>query len=108
MLTSEQPSVQSGQNCPAWIVKLLEKLLFRGEETQDLLVNLFKGYKQCKDPVDYIKKKEDFYEEGGDVTYQQWMDWAVNKFKARKENGTWCQRFSEEETIIALQAQVNQ
>jgi hypothetical protein len=44
--------------------------------------------------VDYIKKKEDFYEESGDVTYQQWMDWAVNKFKARKENGTWCQRFS--------------
>jgi hypothetical protein len=29
-------------------------------------VNLFKGYKACKDAefVDYIKKKEDFYEEG--------------------------------------------
>jgi hypothetical protein len=76
-----------------------------------LLVNLFLGYKQCKDPefVDYIKKKEDFYEEGGDVTYQQVMDWAANKFKVRKkENGAWCQRSSEEETIIALQAQANQ
>jgi hypothetical protein len=69
------------------VIKLLEKLSARGEETQDLLVNLFKGYKQCKDPefVDYIKKKEDFYEEGGDVTYQHLMDWALNKFKARKE-----------------------
>jgi methionyl-tRNA formyltransferase len=58
--------------------------------------------------VDYIKKKEDFYEEGGDVTYEQLMDWALNEFKARKENGTWCQRSSEEETIIALQAQISQ
>jgi hypothetical protein len=73
-------------------------------------VNLFKGYKQCKDPefLDYVNKNEDFYEVGGDVTYQELMDWAVNKFKARKENGTWCQRSSEEETIIALQAQINQ
>ncbi len=56
----------------------------RGEATQDLLVNLFKGYKACKDAefveyIKYIKKKEDFYEEGGDVTYEQLMDWALNK-----------------------------
>jgi hypothetical protein len=90
------------------VVELLEKLSARGEETQDLLVNLFKGYKQDLEFVDYIKKKEDFYEEGRDVTFQQLMDWTLNKFKARKENGTWCQRSSEEETIIALQAQINQ
>jgi hypothetical protein len=92
------------------VVELLEKLSACGKEAQDLLVNLFKGYKQCKDTefADYIKKKEDYYEEGGDVTYQQLMAWAVNRFKARKENGTWCQRSSEEETIIAFQAQINQ
>jgi hypothetical protein len=65
------------------VAELLEKVSACGEETQYLLVNLFKGYKQCKDS-EFIKKKENFYEEGGDVSYQQLMDWAVNKFKARK------------------------
>ncbi|KAI2497413.1 hypothetical protein MHU86_17071 [Fragilaria crotonensis] len=90
-------------------VIIMVKLHARGQETQDLLVNLFKGYKACKDAefVDYIKKKEDLYEEGGEVNYQQLMDWALNKFKTRKESEQWCQRTTEEETIIALQAQVN-
>ncbi|KAI2496214.1 hypothetical protein MHU86_18309 [Fragilaria crotonensis] len=35
------------------------------------------------------------------------MDWAINKFKTRKESEQWSQRTTEEETIIALQAQVN-
>ncbi len=56
--------------------------------------------------MDYIKKKEDFYEEGGQVEYQQLMDWALNKFNTRKESEQWCQRTTEEETIIAQQAQV--
>ena len=92
-----------------YVLGLVSKLHARGQETQDLLVNIFKGYKACKDAefVDYIKKKEDLYEEGGEVNYQQLMDWALNKFKTRKESEQWCQRTTEEETIIALQAQVN-
>ena len=91
-----------------YVIGQVSKLHARGEQTQDLLVNLFKGYKACKDAefVDYIKKKEDFYEEGGQVDYQQLMDWALNKYKTRKESEQWCQRTTEEETIIALQAQV--
>jgi hypothetical protein len=90
------------------VISQVGKLHARGEQTQDLLVNLFKGYKACKDAefVDYIKKKEDFYGEGGQVEYQQLMDWALNKFKTRKESEQWCHRTTEEETIIALQAQV--
>ena len=34
------------------------------------------------------------------------MDWALNKFRTRKESEQWCQRTTEQETIIALQAQV--
>jgi hypothetical protein len=92
-----------------YVIGLVSKLHARGQQTQDLLVNLFKGYKACKDAefVDYIKKKEDLYEEGGEVNYQQLMDWAINKFKTRKESDQWCQRTTEEETIIALQAQVS-
>jgi hypothetical protein len=90
------------------VLSLVAQLHARGEQTHDLLVNLFKGYKACKDSefVEYIKKKEDMYEEGGNIDYNQLMDWAINKYKARKEAGTWCQRTTEEETIIALQAQV--
>jgi len=92
-----------------YVLGLVSKLHARGEQTQDLLVNLFKGYKACKDAefVDYIKKKEDLYEEGGEVSYQQLMDWSINKYKTRKESEQWCQRTTEEKTIIALQAQVN-
>ena len=91
-----------------YVVELSDQLQARGEATQDLLVNLLKGYKACKDAefVEYIKKKEDLYEEGGDVTHEQLMDWALNKYRTRKENGQWCQKTNEEETIIALQAQV--
>lgn len=91
-----------------YVVELSDQLQARGEATQDLLVNLLKGYKACKDAefVEYIKKKEDLYEEGGDVTHEQLMDWALNKYRTRKENGQWCQKTTEEETIIALQAQV--
>ena len=91
-----------------YVIELENKLQARGQVTQDLLVNLFKGYKVCRDLefVEYIKKKEDFYEEGGDVSSEQLMEWALNKFKSRKESNVWCQKTNEEETIIALQAQV--
>jgi hypothetical protein len=47
-----------------------------------------------------------YYKEGEDVTYEQLMDWTLNEYRARLENEQWCQRTTEEETIIALQAQV--
>ena len=44
-----------------YVIGLAEQLQARGQETQNLLVNLFKGYKACKDLtfIDYITKKED-------------------------------------------------
>ena len=68
-----------------YVIGLAEQLQARGQETQNLLVNLFKGYKACKDLtfIDYITKKEDLYEEGGDVSNEQLIDWALNKFKTR-------------------------
>jgi hypothetical protein len=73
----------------------MKKLSAQGKETQELLVTLFKGYKQCKysEFVEYtIVKKEGFYEEGEHANYQQFTDRAVNR----------------EETIITLKAQINQ
>jgi hypothetical protein len=93
-----------------YVLSLVSQLHARGEQTQDLLVYLLKGYKSCKDLdfVDYIRKKKDIYQEGGLMEYNQLMDWAVNMFKARKEAGTWCKKTNEEETIISLQAQVQE
>jgi hypothetical protein len=73
------------------VIGQVGKLHARGEQTQDLLVNLFKDYKACKDTefVDCIKKKEDFYGEEGQVEYLQLMDWALNKFKTRNKSEHW-------------------
>jgi hypothetical protein len=45
-----------------YVLTLATKWQSRGKATQDLLVNLCKGFKACKDSefVEYIKKKEDF------------------------------------------------
>ena len=46
-----------------YILGFVSKLHARGQQTQDLLVNLFKGYKACsKDAefVDYIKRRKTF------------------------------------------------
>jgi hypothetical protein len=52
------------------VLSVISLLYAQGEQTQDLLLNLFKGYKACKDAefVEYIKKKEDTYEEGGNAS----------------------------------------
>ena len=51
-------------------------LIARGETTQDLLVNLFKGYKSATDTkfVTYIEAKEDEYNEGKDISADSLMD----------------------------------
>ena len=50
----------------------------RGETTNDLLVNLFKGYKAATDIrfVKYIENKEDDYNEGKDITVNSLMELA--------------------------------
>ncbi len=52
--------------------------------------------------MEYIKN-----DEGIQVDYKQQINWAINKFKTRKESEQWCQRSTEEETIILLQAHAN-
>jgi len=90
---------------------LVAQLHARGEQMREreLFVNLLKGYKACKDQefVDYIRHKEYTYEEGGAITHNQMMEWAVNMYKARMEAGTWCQKVQESEDIIALQARLS-
>jgi hypothetical protein len=92
------------------VIELVNQLRARGQETPNMLVNLFKGYKACKDPefVDYIKHKKRLYEEGGDVSFQQLMNWALDFYKTMVEDNSWGQKAEDKDTIIALQAQVQQ
>ena len=80
----------------------------RGETTEDLLVNLFKAYKACGDEefLSWTKKKEDDYNEGTNITPEQLMVLADNKFKTLTESGAWMQKSRAQKRIVALAAQV--
>jgi hypothetical protein len=68
---------------------LIDSLAARGETTQDLLTNLFKGYQAATDKtfVEYIGRKLERYEEGEMVTPDALVEQADNKFKLLKEGG---------------------
>jgi hypothetical protein len=87
---------------------LIGSLQARGETTQDLLTNLFKGYMECSDKefVGYIKRKHETYEEGNDIEPDALMKLADTKYKILKEAGRWNAPSAEEEKILALEAQI--
>jgi hypothetical protein len=82
----------------------------RGETTSDLLVKDFKGYETAQDSefALFIKRKNDAYDEGGDITITSLMDADENKYKTRVLLKTWSAPTKEQEQILALTAQVNQ
>jgi hypothetical protein len=57
-------------------------LIARGETTDDLMVNLFKGYKKCWDKqfITWINAKEDAYNEGTAITTDELTELAKNKY----------------------------
>lgn len=87
----------------------LESLHARGEETQDLMVNLFKGYAKCSDKAfrDYISTKENFYEENGAISTGELMMFALTKFQTLSDKGQWNTPNEADAKIIALQAEVS-
>jgi hypothetical protein len=70
---------------------LLDSLASRGETTQDLLSNLFKGYEAASDDqfVKYILKKQDNYDEGSDTTPDKLMLLAAQKYRTLVQAGKW-------------------
>ena len=86
----------------------VEALAARGQTTNDLLTNLFIGYKAASDKkfVEYIEHKEEAYEDGEDMTPTALMRLARNKYKTRKDREIWKAPTEEEEKIIALEAEL--
>jgi hypothetical protein len=86
----------------------VKNLAARGESSSDLLINLFSGYKMANDAefLDFIRRKENDYEEGKDITTANLMEDSATKYRARKLTGKWSAPTKEQEQILALTAQV--
>lgn len=85
-------------------------LTARGEDTTDLLVNLWKAYKVVEDRTfsEFMKRRHEQYEIGDEqMSPKELMNYALTKFKLLKEAGEWKQPTEEEKTILALKAQVS-
>ena len=82
----------------------------RGETSNDLLNNLFKGYKAADDAEfqDFVRRKLNEYEEGGNVDVNNLMADAEAKFRTRCLTKEWSAPTKEQSQIIALSAQVQQ
>jgi hypothetical protein len=87
----------------------IKSLSARGETSSDLLVNLFKGYKSANDVefLDFVRRRENSYEEGEDINTNNLMADALIKFKARKLVGKWSAPTKEQGQILALTAQLD-
>ena len=74
-----------------YVKQLVTNLQARGEVTHDLLINLFKAYVSVNDKefVRYIDTKKDSYDEGNNITPDELMNLAANKFKLLKQTGKW-------------------
>ena len=90
------------------VQSLIEGLSSRGQQSTDLLVNLFATYKVAKDKkfIKYIEDKESAHEEGADITVPALLKYASNKYKILYEKGEWCAPSEEEKHILALNAKI--
>jgi hypothetical protein len=91
------------------VKNLVDGLTKRRQTTSDLLTYLFKGYKAASDSpfVDYIKRKEEEHEDGKDLTTDELMNHAANKYKIRLKRRQWNAPSPKESKILALEAKVS-
>jgi hypothetical protein len=93
------------------VESIVDALNARNAPIPELLNNLFTGYKACGDStfVRYIGRKEEEYEDGtNNVTGNQLMQMALEKFKTLSDKGEWMKKTEEELEFIALRAQLEQ
>ncbi|KAI2497425.1 hypothetical protein MHU86_17083 [Fragilaria crotonensis] len=91
-----------------YVKLLLQSLTARNQKTSDLLINLFKGYGAVSDEVfrAWLMRKQDDHEEGEELTPDDLMIAAKNKYDTMVEKGTWNAPTAEEK-IVALEAKFN-
>jgi hypothetical protein len=91
-----------------YVKLLIQSLTARNQKTSDLLINLFKGYGAVSDEVfrAWLMRKQDDHEEGEEMTPDELMIAAKNKYDTMVEKGTWNAPTAEEK-IVALEAKFN-
>lgn len=87
---------------------LMNGLRNHRQTSTDLLIHLFKGYKACSDVefVQFIRRKEETYEEGVDLLPQRLMTLAEEKYKIRINRGDWKAPGETDKRILALEAKI--
>ena len=92
----------------AYVNEQMDTLTSRGEDSSDILVNVFKGYEACTDSAftKYINDLKDRWEEGGELTYEELMRKAEVKYSSRILENQWNAPSREQTEIIALRAQL--
>lgn len=91
------------------VKKLIISLYRHREKSTDLLTHLFKGYKAVSDIefVQFIKRKEESYEEGNPMSAEDLMKVAEGKYKIRFNRGEWKAAPEADKRILALEAKIN-
>lgn len=100
-------------NFHLYVKENLQDLAAANETTNDLLVNLFKGYRAVKDKrfLTWIQGIEDQWTDRVlrfDNNGLQLMEKAENYYKDRVKKKLWLHLDEDQETIIALKAQLTQ
>ena len=94
-----------------YVEENISALAARGEESNDVLVNLWKAYKKADDKqfADFMKRQCEAYEMSEEeMTPKTLMSLAMNKYRLMKEAGEWKEPTDDEKTILALKAQISQ
>jgi hypothetical protein len=90
-----------------FVKKQVLALNTRGESA-DILTSLFRAYRSAKDVdfVSYVKDVERRWEDGSiaELSHDELMEKAENKFKTQVEKGSWMVPTKEEEQWVVLQA----
>lgn len=83
-------------------------LMARGEESNDLVVNLFKAYEATSDREfsHYMRRKRDDYYEGRVMNPEQLMELAMKKYQELKASEEWNAETPEQKTILALKTEI--
>ena len=108
-LDTYMPTVNSDiEKFNLYVSTCINESIARGETSEDLLDNLFKGYKVACDKtfVKYIEQKETDYFDGVDITPDSLMMRTENKYAALVERGSWGGMSEEQKQIIALTSTV--
>jgi hypothetical protein len=89
--------------------QLLTDLRARNAPVPELLTQLFPAYKGCGDEAfaEYIKRKQENYEDRTlEVTQQQLMRMALEKYKNLVNKGEWMKMSSQQLEFIAMKAEL--